>query len=90
MAADNLKETLKQLQVNLESTGQIDPELRDLLESLNVDIQALLNKDEMEESPDAIDLAEQAQAISAKFAAEHPRIEPVLRDLGNILASMGI
>ncbi len=89
MNADTLKESLKQLHANLESTGEVDPELRDLLQVLDGDIQALLNKEEQDAS-EAIDLAEQAQAISAKFAAQHPRIEPVLRDLGNILASMGI
>jgi hypothetical protein len=89
MTAETLKESLKQLHASLETTGEIDPELRELLQVLDGDIQALLIKEE-QASSDAIDLAEQAQAISAKFAAEHPRIEPALRDLGNILASMGI
>ncbi|MEO8408217.1 MAG: DUF4404 family protein [Oxalobacteraceae bacterium] len=33
---------------------------------------------------------ERSQAISAKFAAEHPQLEPVLRELGQILNRMGI
>jgi ABC-type transporter Mla subunit MlaD len=35
-------------------------------------------------------LAERTQELSAKFAAEHPKLEPALRELGNILSSMGI
>ncbi|CAN5287936.1 hypothetical protein BH11PSE11_BH11PSE11_08070 [soil metagenome] len=89
MAAESLKESLKKLHANLDSAGELDPELKEMLEMLDADIQTLLMKDE-QTSSEAGDLADQAQAISAKFAAEHPRIEPVLRELGNILASMGI
>jgi uncharacterized tellurite resistance protein B-like protein len=89
MTADTLKESLKQLHASLETTGEVDPELKELLYVLDGDIQALLIKEEQAPS-EAIDLSEQAQAISAKFAAKHPRIETMLRDLGNILASMGI
>ncbi|HEX9172670.1 MAG TPA: DUF4404 family protein [Telluria sp.] len=35
-------------------------------------------------------MAERTQEITARFAAQHPRLEPALRELGNILASMGI
>lgn len=35
-------------------------------------------------------LAERSQEITAKFAAEHPRLEPALRELGRMLSNMGI
>ena len=89
MTAENLKESLKQLHANLEATGRVDPELKQLLQVLDKDIQQLLGK-EAQDATDASGLADRAQAISAKFAAEHPHVEPVLRDLGNILSSMGI
>ncbi len=89
MSADNLKESLKQLHANLETAGPVDPELKQLLQVLESDIQQLLCK-EGEDTSEASGLADRAQAISAKFAAEHPHVEPVLRDLGNILSSMGI
>ena len=89
MTAENLKESLKQLHANMENTGQVDPELKELLQVLDTDIQLLLAK-EARNAEDANGLADRAQAISAKFAAEHPHVEPVLRDLGNILSSMGI
>ena len=53
------------------------------------DIQQLLGQDEKTVG-DATGLANRAQDISAKFAAQHPKIEPALRNLGNILASVGI
>ena len=89
MTADNLKESLKQLHANLETAGSVDPELKQLLQLLERDIQQLLSR-EAQGAADVSGLADRAQAISAQFAAEHPHVEPVLRDLGNILASMGI
>ncbi|CUI06072.1 DUF4404 family protein [Massilia antarctica] len=35
-------------------------------------------------------LAERTQEITARFAAEHPRLEPALRELGRMLSNMGI
>lgn len=35
-------------------------------------------------------LSTRAQELAARFAAQHPRMEPALRQLGNILANMGI
>ncbi|KQQ31045.1 hypothetical protein ASF61_17615 [Duganella sp. Leaf126] len=44
---------------------------------------------EVEEST-TYGLAERTQEISAKFAAQHPTLEPALRELGRILSNMGI
>ncbi|MGI4847849.1 MAG: DUF4404 family protein [Janthinobacterium lividum] len=35
-------------------------------------------------------LAQRTQEISARFAVDHPRLEPVLRELGAILERIGI
>ena len=35
-------------------------------------------------------LAERSQELTAKFAVEHPRLEPALRELGRLLSNMGI
>ena len=35
-------------------------------------------------------LAERTQELSARFAVEHPHLEPALRQLGNLLSNMGI
>lgn len=87
----NLKSSLKTLHANLENAGDVDEELQDLLRQLDGDIKALLDKRAAEPADTTTyGLAERTQEITAKFAAQHPRLEPALRELGNILASMGI
>jgi peptidoglycan hydrolase CwlO-like protein len=94
--ASNLKQHLKTLHADLASTGEVDAELKDLLRQLDGDIKTLLERRQAEDagadepSTTTYGLAERSQEITAKFAAKHPRLEPALRELGNILANMGI
>jgi hypothetical protein len=94
--AANLKQHLKTLHADLASTGEVDAELKDLLRQLDGDIKTLLERrhadeaDASEPESTSYGLAERSQEITAKFAAKHPRLEPALRELGNILANMGI
>ena len=98
--ASNLKQHLKALRADLAGTGEVDAELTDLLLQLDGDIKSLLER-RLQEDPAAdaasddfesttYGLAERSQEITARFAATHPRLEPALRELGNILANMGI
>lgn len=92
-STSNLKAHLKDLHANLASAGEVDEELQALLRQLDGDIKALLEKRANDETGDVTTtygLAERSQEITARFAAQHPRLEPALRELGNILASMGI
>jgi chromosome segregation ATPase len=86
-----LKAHLKTLHRNLAETGEVDAELQMLLHQLDGDIKKLLEKRANDE-PDTTTygLAERGQELTARFAARHPHLEPALRELGNILASMGI
>ncbi|ELX11465.1 hypothetical protein Jab_1c00470 [Janthinobacterium sp. HH01] len=90
----NLKASLSSLRSNLASAGPIDEELQDLLTQLDGDIKQLLERRAAAEAAPGesttYGLAERTQEISAKFAAQHPKLEPALRELGNILSSMGI
>ncbi|MQA22804.1 MULTISPECIES: DUF4404 family protein [Telluria group] len=90
----NLKASLSSLRSNLASAGPIDEELQDLLKQLDGDIRQLLERRAAAEAAPGesttYGLAERTQEISAKFAAQHPKLEPALRELGNILSSMGI
>jgi hypothetical protein len=88
--ASNLKAHLKTLHQNLAETGEVDEELQELLRQLDRDIKQLLEKREVEADTDTFGLAERTQELSARFAVEHPRLEPTLRELGRILANMGI
>jgi arsenate reductase-like glutaredoxin family protein len=89
----NLKASLKNLHANLASTGPVDEELQELLQQLDGDIKQLLEQRAAPSDPvetTTYGLAERTQEMSAKFAAQHPQLETALRELGNILASMGI
>lgn len=89
MPIDDLKDALKKLHANLESTNAVDAELKGLLKVLESDIHNLLAKNE-EAPADVNDLVTQAQSLSAKFATEHPQLEQIVRELADSLARMGI
>jgi predicted component of type VI protein secretion system len=99
--ASNLKQHLSALHEHLAVTGDVDDDLRHLLMQLDGDIRALLERRasaavpeaarlQAEEESTTYGLAERAQELSARFAAQHPRLEPALRELGNMLSNMGI
>lgn len=94
MSMDALKEKLKELHLALSSAEAPDAELVQLLDVLDGDIRNLVQKQAPGSNQAAglegAGLASQAQSISARFAAKHPHIAPVLRDLTDMLASMGI
>lgn len=88
----DLKAHLKALHASLASAEQVDEELRGLLSQLDADIRSLLEA-RAAAAPDesqTYGLAERAQELTAQFAARHPRLEPALRELGNMLANLGI
>ena len=88
-----LKDSLKTLHGKLATTGPVDEELQELLTQLDGDIKQLLERRAEAAAPGATTtygLAERTQELSAKFAIRHPALEPALRELCNILASMGI
>jgi Domain of unknown function (DUF4404) len=89
MNSDNLKDALKRLHANLESSGNVDSELKKLLQVLDSDIHLLIGK-EAQDSAAARGLVERVQFISTKFATRHPHIEPLLREVVDILTGMGI
>ena len=93
----NLKMHLKDLHANLAQTSDVDEELQSLLRQLDGDIRQLLERrtaiaaaDAQDEESQTYGLAERTQELTARFAVEHPRLEPALRELGRMLANMGI
>ena len=89
-----LKTHLHTLHQNLaQAGGDVDDETQDLLRKLDADIKQVLERraaDEEDATTDAYGLSSRAQELTAQFAVQHPRLEPVLRQLGNMLSSMGI
>lgn len=88
--ADNLKAHLKTLHRHLEETGQVDDELEMLLRQLDGDIKHVLDKRADDPDANTYGLASRTQELTARFALRHPKLEPALRELNNILTSMGI
>lgn len=87
---DSLKAHLKDLHRNLEATGQVDDELEMLLRQLDGDIKHVLDKRADDPDANTYGLASRTQELTARFALRHPTLEPALRELNNILTSMGI
>ena len=87
---NNLKAHLKSLHRSLEETGEVDDELEMLLRQLDGDIKHVLDKRSQDPDANTYGLASRTQELTARFAIRHPHLEPALRELGNILASMGI
>jgi hypothetical protein len=90
MTTENLKQTLLELHRALAAGDPLDPEMVALLELLDTDIQSRLAQQERTTLPEENPLTTRAQEISARFAARHPRLEPVLRELTDTLQRIGI
>ncbi|MCU6433663.1 DUF4404 family protein [Undibacterium sp. Jales W-56] len=90
MDKQNLKDLLKQLHEGLQDADSVDVELRSLLEALDKDIVQVLSRDDTAGDPIFTALSERSQALSAQFAARHPKLEPVLRELGGMLEKIGV
>ena len=87
---NTLKAHLKTLHRSLEETGEVDDELEMLLRQLDGDIKHVLDRHAQDPDANTYGLASRTQELTARFALRHPHLEPALRELGNILASMGI
>ncbi|MDB5853804.1 MAG: hypothetical protein JWR22_1845 [Herminiimonas sp.] len=86
---ENLNQKLEELRRELEKNPARDPELAKLVSSLNDDIGHALASEG--NKPEKIKgLSSQAQALSARFAAQHPDLEFALRNLANALENIGI
>ena len=85
MEKENLKLMLKQLHDGLLETDGLDAELRSLLEELGHDISHVLANQDTPDDPVFSALSDRSLALSARFAARHPKLEPALRELGSML-----
>jgi ABC-type transporter Mla subunit MlaD len=87
----NLKAHLKGLHRRLQETENVDPELETLLRQLDGDIDKVLQRRaEQEFDQNTYGLSSRTQELAARFNARHPHVSAGLRELGNLLANMGI
>ena len=90
MNQENVKQLLLQLHTELANADEVDGELKSLLQNLNKDIHHVLNSDQAHDDPVYAALSDRSVALSAQFAAEHPKLEPALRELASMLAKIGV
>ena len=83
MSSERIRELLTELNKELQATGNIDTETRDLLAQLNDDL------DDITEG-DGTSAGDRAKDLESRFAAEHPVAERIAREIADILTKMGI
>ena len=90
MKQEQLKQLLTQLHAELHGADSVDAELAALLGTLNQDIRQVLSNQQVPDDPVYAALSERTLSLSATFAAKHPKLEPVLRELASMLAKIGV
>ena len=88
MHTEQLKQTLNSLHKELADDLTIDTELQALLTTLDDDIQDILNANTAPLETHGI--MDAAESVAARFAADHPRVEALVRELVATLAKMGV
>ena len=89
MDKESLKQALQRLHQDLAGSTEVDPELKELLGTLDEDIHQLLEDDSA--SPHhAQGLVERAESVAARFRADHPRLEPIFREVIDTLGRLGV
>jgi len=89
MSREELQEQLEQLHDELRQTKAVDPQQRDLLRSLESDIQDLLNR-EANEPHHYTKLSARFNEAVAELEASHPQITLLMRRAIDSLAYLGI
>ena len=84
-SSDDLQTTLRQLHAQLDTMGEADEETTALLEQLRGDVERLTAEDDEEDG-----ISERIEEAAASFEGEHPVLAGHLRQLIQLLNSMGI
>ncbi len=82
MSSQRIRKLLTELERELESTSDVDPETKRLLREIDEDIERLTGDD-----PSALD---RAKELESRFAAHHPIAARIARELADMLAKMGV
>lgn len=89
MPDETLRRSLKSLHAHLERSDRVDPELAGLLDVLDRDIHRLLET-ETEQRTRPHGVIERAEAMAARYGADHPQLEGVFREIIDTLARIGV
>jgi hypothetical protein len=83
LSSERIRDLLTELNKELQATGDIDAETRELLAQLNDDLEELTNGD-------GASAGDRAKELESLFAAKHPVAERITREIADILTKMGI
>lgn len=86
MKKSNLQELLEQLWSELRRAEDVDLHARQEMEALHRDVGRL----EVAEPSDVASLRDRARELESRFAARHPTLERIARDLADTLGKMGV
>ena len=86
MAADRIREVLAELGRELERAENVDADVRQTLQELQQRVDAL----EQSELPATESMLDHVKELESKFAASHPVLERIARELVDAVAKMGI
>ncbi len=86
MAADRIREVLAELGRELERAENVDADVRQTLQELQQRVDAL----DQSELPAAESMLDHVKELESKFAASHPVLERIARELVDAVAKMGI
>lgn len=87
MSEQRVKESMKELMSELDSTENVDQATTEAAKRLESDIHDLVNP-EVDSSENTV--MDDAISLEASFAANHPVAEKIVRELINTLSRIGI
>jgi hypothetical protein len=90
MPDEKLSKLLEQLHTELDSTEAVDEKGRELLRTLNADIEELLDRSEVGRTEDDDSLLERWQDAIDHFEVTHPALTSALSHLMTVLNNAGI
>lgn len=88
MKMQKIKDVLAQLSRELQRAEDIDPDVRETLEHLHRDVEELEEPGAGEMEIES--LLDRVKAFESRFAATHPVLERMARELADAIAKMGV
>ena len=86
MKKGKIRQILARLRQKLQRAEGLDVDSRRKMEELHRDLEQLNDADD----PDVDSLLNRARELETRFAADHPTLERIARDLADTIGKMGI
>jgi hypothetical protein len=86
MKKRTIREILAQLRHELQRAEDVDLDSRRRMEELHRDVEGIDDRSDL----DVESLLDRARELETRFAAQHPTLERIARDLADALAKMGV